>query len=418
MVSSAWSSQVCLNDKHDKPDADGEDFIKTLKNYLNKANKDRYMLTPEAKAELERQQYRVVGSHSAIKPCGWLKSMIKGDGGCYKLKFYGIMSNQCLQMTTSLSCANRCTFCWRGYKAPVSKEWTWGVDDPKEVFDESIKAHHKMLIGFAGSKTADKEAYEASKTVKHVALSLTGEPIMYPKLNGFIDECNKEKISTFLVTNGQYPEQIKDLKPVTQFYMSLDAPTKELMQEIDRPLFPDFWERANKSLVYLSEKKQRTAIRLTMIKGINDKFLQEYADLIQKGGPDFIEVKAYMFVGQSRERLKKENMPLHEEVVEFSKKLVGFLAEYELISEHIPSRVVMLAKKKFLVAGTWNTWIDFDKWDGSDISALDYSRETPEVGISGKGTLDQMPDDVRERFLKEKKLLVNEDTHELEFYEE
>ena len=71
------------------------------------------MLTETAKQELEKQQYRVVGDHSAVKICGWTKNMIRGEGGCYKLKFYGIMSNQCMQMSTSISCANRCTFCWR-----------------------------------------------------------------------------------------------------------------------------------------------------------------------------------------------------------------------------------------------------------------------------------------------------------------
>ena len=96
------------------------------------------MLTETAKQELEKQQYRVIGSHSAVKICGWTKNMIRGEGGCYKLKFYGIMSNQCMQMSTSISCANRCTFCWRGYKAPVAKEWKWKVDDPEEIIEDSL----------------------------------------------------------------------------------------------------------------------------------------------------------------------------------------------------------------------------------------------------------------------------------------
>ncbi|MBI2125389.1 4-demethylwyosine synthase TYW1, partial [Candidatus Woesearchaeota archaeon] len=179
------------------------------------------MLTPEAKAELEKQQYRIVGSHSAVKTCGWTKNMINGEGGCYKLKFYGIMSNQCMQMTTSISCANRCTFCWRGYKAPVSKEWKWGVDDPNMILEESKKAHQKLLIGFKGSPVANKTAYEKSNQIRHVALSLTGEPITYPRMNELIDGFHKDNVSTFLVTNSQYPEQIKNLKPITQLYCSV-----------------------------------------------------------------------------------------------------------------------------------------------------------------------------------------------------
>jgi len=378
------------------------------------------MLTKEAIAELEKQQYRVIGSHSAVKTCGWTKTMIKGEGGCYKLKFYGIMSNQCMQMTTSISCANRCTFCWRGYKAPVSKEWQWGVDEPEFILKGSLDAHHQLLIGFNHSEKANQAAYQSSKTVKHVALSLTGEPIIYPRINELLEKFNREGISTFLVTNAQYPEQIKNLKPVTQLYVSLDAPNKEILKEVDKPLFPDFYERLLESLQYLKEKKERTCIRVTLIKGINDVHLEQWGEMIKKGDPDFIEVKSYMFVGESRERLKRENMPLHEEVVKFSKKLADFLLEYELMSEHIPSRVVLFAKKKFQINNEWKTWIDFPKWhelvnSDQDFSALDYCKKTPGVGISGEGTIDRMPADVRERWLK--KHQVDEKTQEMEFYE-
>ena len=350
-------------------------------------------LTDSAKSNLTKQQYRIVGNHSAVKTCGWTKNMIKGTGGCYKLKFYGIMSNQCLQMTTSISCANRCTFCWRGYKAPVAKEWEWSIDDPTMIVDQSITEHHKLLVGFKGSKTASMPTYEKSQEVKHVALSLTGEPINYPKINEAIKEFNKKGISTFLVTNAQYPEQIKNLAPVTQLYISLDAPTQDLLKKVDLPLFDDYWERLNQSLEYLKQKKQRTCIRLTMIKDINMDDPENYANMIKKGDPDFIEVKAYMFVGMSRQRLEKSNMPFHEDVVEFSKLLNDHLSDYEIVSEHIPSRVIMFAKKKFKVQGTWKTWIDFKKYDqlvtnSNDFTTDDYLKEIPKnlLGISGKGT--------------------------------
>lgn len=340
------------------------------------------MLNKFAREELERQQYRIIGEHSAVKVCGWTKNMIKGQGGCYKLKFYGIMSNQCMQMTTSISCANRCTFCWRGYKAPVSKEWKWGIDEPEMILDKSIKAHHKLLEGYGGMPEA-KESYKKSKTIKHVALSLTGEPIIYPRINELLEKFNKQGISTFIVTNAQYPEAIRDLKPVTQLYISLDAPNKTLLKEVDLPLFDDYWERLNQSLEFLSQKKQRTCIRITVIKSINDIEPEKYAELIMKGSPDFIEVKAYMHVGASRLRLKRENMPLHDEVTKFTKELIKYLPGYEMVSEHKPSRVWMLAKKKFKINGKWNTWIDFEKWNSlvnSDVEpkTMEYIKSTPQ----------------------------------------
>ena len=51
---------------------------------------------------------------------------------------------------------------------------------------------------------------------RHCALSLVGEPIMYPEINTLVDELHRRHISTFLVTNAQFPDRIKMLKPITQ----------------------------------------------------------------------------------------------------------------------------------------------------------------------------------------------------------
>lgn len=47
---------------------------------------------------------------------------------------------------------------------------------------------------------------------------------------------------------------IRNLTPVTQLYVSVDASTKESLKKIDRPLFRDFWSRFLDSLKALSEK--------------------------------------------------------------------------------------------------------------------------------------------------------------------
>ncbi len=365
------------------------------------------MLTQESKKELERQKYKIVGSHSAVKICGWTKKAIRNEGFCYKQKFYGIMSHQCLQMSTSLSCANRCIFCWRGYKAPVAKEWCWYTDDPQKIFDESIKAQYLLLTGMKGYSNVNKKLYEESKNVKHVALSLTGEPIIYPRINELLQIFNKNGISTFIVTNAQYPEAIRNLAPVTQLYLSLDAAEKDDLKKIDRPLFSDYWKRLNKSLELCKEKRQRTCIRLTMVKHLNMEKEEKYAELIKKAEPDFIELKGYMLVGASREKLTMKNMPLHEEVVEFAKKLIVHLPDYEICSEHIPSRAVLIAHKKFKRNGKWHCWIDFKKWNelinsGKYFSAEDYSTLSLETGLSGKGTLDTMPEKKRKEVLEKR----------------
>jgi tRNA wybutosine-synthesizing protein 1 len=300
---------------------------------------------PEQQSVLEKQGYRMAGHHSAVKVCGWTKNMISGRGGCYKFTFYGIRSHQCMQMTTSMFCANRCTFCWRGEKAPVSKDWYGPVDEPEEIISESVKRHIDLLMGFKGKDGVANLIKEQMQDVRHVALSLTGEPITYPLMNEILKQFHAKRISTFLVTNGQYPEHIKKLDNVTQLYISVDAPNRELLKEIDKPLFADYYERMLASLDVMKEKTFRTTVRLTVIKGVNDTDLEGYKELLYRGKPDFIEVKGYMHVGASQLVLKRENMPLHPEVVAFAQELGGVLDEYEMVDEHVPSRVVLFVRK-------------------------------------------------------------------------
>jgi tRNA wybutosine-synthesizing protein 1 len=320
------------------------------------------MLSKQDKETLEKQQYRMVGSHSTVKVCGWTKQILRGEGGCYKFKFYGINTLQCLQMSTCLSCANRCIFCWRDYKASVSPSWIWDLDSPEFIFDNSLVAQKKLLEGFGGNDQADQEAYTITKTVRHVALSLTGEPILYPKLNEFISLCHSKKISTFLVTNGQYPQQIADIKRVTQLYLSMDATTPEMMKKISKPLFVDYWDRWERSLDEVAKKDFRKAVRITLIKGLNDDNQDLFAKMITRCDADIIEIKAYMHVGASQERLKRCNMPHHCDVVSFALLLNDHLDDYAIVSEHLASKVVLLVKKNLYNSSlsSWNTWIDFE----------------------------------------------------------
>ena len=68
---------------------------------------------------------------------------------------------------------------------------------------------------------------------------------------------------------------------------------------------------------------------------------EEYAKLIQKADPDFVEVKAYMYVGSSRDRLTLDNMPTFDEVTDFATK-IGNECGREIVNESEVSRVVLL----------------------------------------------------------------------------
>ncbi|NWX15184.1 TYW1 synthase, partial [Aegotheles bennettii] len=351
--------------------------------------------------------YKLIGSHSGVKLCRWTKSMLRGRGGCYKHTFYGIESHRCMEATPSLACANKCVFCWRHHTNPVGTEWRWKMDQPEMILQEAIENHQNMIKQFKGVSGVKADRFEEAMTAKHCALSLVGEPIMYPEINRFVKLLHQHSISSFLVTNAQFPEEIRNLEPVTQLYVSVDASTKESLKRIDRPLFKDFWQRFLDSLKALSEKQQRTVYRLTLVKAWNVDELKAYADLISLGKPDFIEVKGVTYCGESSaSNLTMANVPWHEEVVHFVQELAHLIPDYEIACEHEHSNCLLIAHKKFKMDGEWCTWIDYDRFqelvrehEGSGgsktFTAADYTARTPHWALFGSRERGFDPLDVR-----------------------
>ncbi|KAL6995679.1 S-adenosyl-L-methionine-dependent tRNA 4-demethylwyosine synthase [Sarracenia purpurea var. burkii] len=356
-----------------------------------KLNGKKEMVTPVIRASLEKQGYKIIGSHSGVKLCRWTKSQLRGRGGCYKHSFYGIESHRCMETTPSLACANKCVFCWRHHTNPVGKNWQWKMDEPLDIVNSAIDLHTKMIRQMKGVPGVKVERLLEGLSPRHCALSLVGEPIMYPEINSLVDELHKRRISTFLVTNAQFPEKIKLLKPVTQLYVSVDAATKESLKAIDRPLFGDFWERFVDSLKALREKQQRTVYRLTLVKGWNTEDIDAYSSLFAIGNPDFVEIKGVTYCGSSAtSKLTMENVPWHSDVKAFSEALAQkSKGQYEVACEHVHSCCVLLAKvDKFKINGQWFTWIDYEKFhdlvaSGKPFDSKDYIAATPSWAVYG-----------------------------------
>jgi tRNA wybutosine-synthesizing protein 1 len=303
----------------------------------------------DLKKLLKKQHYGFTGEHSAVKICEWTKKSIRNEGYCYKQAFYGIRSHLCCQISPSVGfCQNRCIFCWREIDLTVGNEMDNYVDEPNDIIDNSILMQRKQISGFGGTKKADLDKLKEAQEPMHFAISLTGEPTLYPKLNELIKTIHNRGKTTFVVTNGLLPDKIKNIEPPTQLYVSVDAPNKTLFEKIDRPTIKNAWSLLNETLENLKslKSKTRTTLRFTLIKDINMTDVEGWADIIKKSDPLFIEVKAYMYVGSSRLRLKMENMPLHEEVKEFSEKIAK-ASGYKVIDDKSESRVVLLAKDDF-----------------------------------------------------------------------
>jgi tRNA wybutosine-synthesizing protein 1 len=303
------------------------------------------MLEEKTKAELSRQHYKIVGAHSAVKPCLWLKKALRGEGFCYKQKFYGIESHRCMQMTPALSwCTHACLFCWRNTKHTSGPE-IQKPDDPEYIIDESIKAHKKAISGFGGSDAVDPDKFKKAQKPNQVAISLSGEPMAYPEMGELIEGFKRRQMTVYLVTNGTYPERIKKLSCLpTNLYLSVVAPDRETHKRVCAPLIPDAWERICESLDIFPSLTCTKIARLTAVKGLNMCDPKGYAKLMERAQPDYIEVKAYMHVGFARQRLSPENMPTHSEVKEFARQISEEIG-YTLKDEKTESRVILLSKK-------------------------------------------------------------------------
>ncbi len=308
----------------------------------------------ELKSKLEKQGYHLLGTRGGYKACQWQKKSLLYGEVCYKEKFYGIQSHRCLQMTPLVDkCTQSCDFCWRVVPQDVGISWNQmeiGPEDvlpPAELLDETLKANLRSLGGYnpeAGAQVSE-EKYVEARDPKHVAISLAGEPTLYPYLSDFIDEIRRRDMTSFLVTNGTRPDVLSEISLPTQLYITLAAPDKQTHSKLLRPNIKNAWEKLNESQVLLQSLDCRTVNRLTMVADENMHSIRSYASLIMKGEPDFIEVKGYMYLGSSRGRLAASNAPSQMDIRAFSEKLAA-LTGYYVADEQVESRVVLLSRRK------------------------------------------------------------------------
>ncbi|PIU22556.1 MAG: 4-demethylwyosine synthase TYW1 [Candidatus Diapherotrites archaeon CG08_land_8_20_14_0_20_30_16] len=301
--------------------------------------------------DLQNKHYGIAGKHSAVQICEWTKKSLRNQGECYKHWFYGIETFNCCQVSPNVMwCDQNCIFCWRPQENMQKKLIKEKVDSPKKIIEDLIKAHYKLLSGFKGYPNINKKKLEASlnEIPSHWAISLSGEPTLYPKLPEFIKTLQKKGVkSIFLVSNGQNPTKIKDLHRKkalpTQLYISLDAWNEHSYRKINKGIHRNAFKRLLSTIKVLNNLACRTVIRLTVIKGLNDnkKTIKEFGKLIEFGQPDFLEIKAYMWLGYSRKRLKQENMPSHDEIKKFARALEKYLPSMKYEDENIPSRILL-----------------------------------------------------------------------------
>jgi len=254
-----------------------------------------------------------------------------------------------MMMTPYLGCNCHCLYCWRLHSGdrpglrwnefPLEVE---EFDEPARIIEDAIKKRRLLLAGWKGNPKADKGKAEEALKPTLMTMSLTGEPTLYPRLSELVEEAGERGMVTFLVTNGTVPEALETMDPLPfQLYVSVSAPNKKAYARIMKPLVKDGWERLNRTLELLPSLGTRKVLRLTMIARWNMTSHEEYADLVKKAEPDYVEVKAYEWVGQSQKRLLKAAMPYMKDVEEFADRLAN-LTGYTIKGRYKPSGAVLL----------------------------------------------------------------------------
>ncbi len=204
--------------------------------------------------------------------------------------------------------------------------------------DEDIKKSHKLAM-----------------EPGHAAISLDGEPTLYPFIGDYVSCFRKRKMTTFIVTNGTNPETLQTLNDVgalpTQLYVTIPAPNEQTYKKVCRPKDRNTWNKILKTLLILPDLKTRKCIRITCVKNLNlsDKMVPDYVELIENAKPDFLDLKGFTHEGSSMNISKrlgtKEGgdffFPNFEYLLKFAQKLENE-GNFKIIETHEKSRDILL----------------------------------------------------------------------------
>jgi len=170
------------------------------------------------------------------------------------------------------------------------------------------------------------QAHSEALYPNHAAISLDGEPLLYPRMSELVHEFKKRNMTTFIVTNGTLPERIEKLNSLpSQLYITLPAPNEKIYKKTCRPMIKNGWERIMQSINLVDSLSTRTLIRLTAVQNLNiNGFINDYIKIIEKANPNFFEIKGFTLQAkalQIKDRLKSE------------KEVQEFFPEYEYLEK-------------------------------------------------------------------------------------
>jgi tRNA wybutosine-synthesizing protein 1 len=176
------------------------------------------------------------------------------------------------------------------------------------------------------------QAHSEALYPNHAAISLDGEPLLYPNISGLVNEFKKRQMTTFIVTNATCPEQIEKLDPLpSQLYITLTGPNEKIYRKASRPMIPKGWEKIKETLELVDSLPTRTLVRLTAVKNLNLKedFIDDYIRIIDGANPDFFEIKGFTLQAKALKINKRLNS---------NKNVKDYFPSYEFL-ESIAHRI-------------------------------------------------------------------------------
>jgi tRNA wybutosine-synthesizing protein 1 len=101
----------------------------------------------------------------------------------------------------------------------------------------------------------------------------------------------------------------------------------------------------------LKHLKTRTVLRITLIRNYNDQkeMISSFASMFKESSPHFIEIKSYMHIGRSTNRLEHSNMLEMEEVRKFSEEVAKKSQIFSVMDESLVSRIVILQNQQRII---------------------------------------------------------------------
>ncbi|MFX0038273.1 MAG: radical SAM protein [Promethearchaeota archaeon] len=238
-----------------------------------------------------------------------------------------------------------------------SSEDTFRLDDDVNCCISSREELEKLINRELTSPDDIMQAHSEALVPNHAAISLDGEPLLYPRISEFVQEFKNRNMTTFIVTNGTLPERIGKLDPLpTQLYVTLPAPNEKIYKKICRPMIRNGWNNIMNSLNLINSISCRSVVRLTAIKdlNLNENLINEYVKMIERANPNFFEIKGFTL--QAKALLIKERLKTEEQIQTFFPEydyLEDLALKFEKVSG-FPLIYKNKASRDFLFAINWD----------------------------------------------------------------